>query len=45
MISETMKTPDTDSPWRRLPWTLPAALIVWALALWGLAFFMESQAI
>jgi len=29
-----------DSPWRRLPWTLPTALLLWATALWGLAFFM-----
>ena len=32
---------DTDSPWRRLPWTLPAALLMWAVALWGLGYFME----
>ena len=31
-----------DSPWRRLPWTLPAALLIWAAALWGLAYFMEK---
>lgn len=31
-----------DSPWRRLPWTLPTALLVWTIALWGLAFFMEK---
>jgi periplasmic protein TonB len=29
-----------DSPWQRLPWTLPAALLIWAAALWGLANFM-----
>ncbi len=29
-----------DSPWHRLPWTLPAALLIWAAALWGLAYFM-----
>ena len=29
-----------DSPWRRLPWTLPAALLIWAAALWGSAYFM-----
>ncbi len=39
-----MKTPlDTDSPWHRLPWTLPIALLVLALALWGLAYFMEES--
>lgn len=31
-----------DSPWHRLPWTLPTALLVWTIALWGLAFFMEK---
>lgn len=29
-----------DSPWQRLPWTLPAALLIWAAALVGLAYFM-----
>jgi periplasmic protein TonB len=29
-----------DSPWHRLPWTLPTALLIWAVALWGLAYFM-----
>ena len=29
-----------DSPWHRLPWTLPSALVIWAVALWGLALFM-----
>ncbi len=33
-----------DSPWRRLRWTLPAALLIWATALWGLAYFMEKPA-
>jgi periplasmic protein TonB len=28
-----------DSPWHRLPWTLPTALLIWAVALWGLAYF------
>ena len=43
MLSETttMKTLQSmDSPWHRLPWTLPSALVIWAVALWGLAFFM-----
>ena len=35
---------DTDSPWSRLPWTLPTALLMWAVALWGLAYFMERPA-
>ena len=30
-----------DSPWRRLPWTLPAALLICAAALWGVEYFME----
>src|SRR5271169_2409771 len=29
-----------DSPWHRLPWTLPMAILIWAVALWGLAIFM-----
>jgi periplasmic protein TonB len=29
-----------DSPWRRLPWTLPAALLILTAALWGAAYFM-----
>ena len=31
-----------DSPWHRLPWTLSTALLIWAAALWGLAYFMEK---
>jgi len=31
-----------DSPWHRLPWTLPTALLIWAVALWGLAYFMAN---
>jgi len=34
--------PGVDSPWARLPWTLPAALLIWTVALWGLAYFMEK---
>ena len=48
MLSETtsMRTlRSMDSPWRRLPWTLPAALLIWAAALWGSAYFMESPPI
>jgi len=33
-----------DSPWHRLPWTLPTALLIWAVALCGLAYFMEKPA-
>lgn len=33
-----------DSPWNRLPWTLPTALLMWAVALWALAYFMEKPA-
>lgn len=28
-----------DSPWRRLPWTLPTALLLWVAALWTIAYF------
>jgi len=41
MLSETRSV---DNPWHRLPWTLPAALLIWAAALWGLAYFMEGSA-
>jgi len=33
---------DIDNPRRRLPWTLPTALLIWAVALWGAAYFMEK---
>jgi protein TonB len=37
-----MKTlSDVESPWQRLPWTLPTALLILAVAVWGLASFME----
>ena len=29
-----------DSPWHRLPLTLPTALLIWAAVLWGSAHFM-----
>ena len=32
----------TDSPWRRLPLTLPTAVLIWAAVLWGSAHFMEK---
>ena len=47
-MSETtsMRTlQDVDNPWRRLPWTLPATLLLWAAALWGFAYFMEKPTI
>src|SRR5208283_862720 len=34
------QTAHIDNPWRRLPWTLPTALLIWAVSLWGLAYFM-----
>ena len=34
-----------DSPWRRLPWTLPSALALGAAALWAIAFFTGRPAI
>ena len=37
------QTADIDNPWRRLPWTLPTALLIWAVALLGLAYFMEKS--
>ncbi len=38
------QTAEIDNPWRRLPWTLPAALLIWAVALLGFAYFMEKSA-
>ncbi|MEW5787299.1 MAG: energy transducer TonB [Pseudomonadota bacterium] len=32
-----------DSPWRRLPWTLPGALLIGFAGLWGLAGFMAES--
>ncbi len=29
-----------DSPWQRLPWTGPLALVAWALALWAMSLAM-----
>lgn len=36
--------PDGDTPWRRLPWTLPGALLVLAAGLWGLPSVLGSAA-
>jgi len=33
-----------DSPWRRLPWTLPGALIIAVLFLWAGTGFMQGSA-
>ena len=33
---------NTDSPWRRIPWTLPCALLIWTIALWGLGSFIKQ---
>ena len=35
-------TADIDNPWHRLPWTLPTALLIWTVALVGLAYFMAK---
>jgi len=37
------QTTGIDNPWRRLPWTLPASLLIWSVALWGFAYFMEKS--
>jgi protein TonB len=31
-----------DNPWRRLPWTVSAALLIWAAALWSFAHFIDQ---
>ena len=33
------KTFNNDSPWRRLPWTLPGAIVLGLTALWAAAYF------
>jgi protein TonB len=33
---------DSDNPWRRLYWTLPAALSIWLAVLWAFAYFVRS---
>ncbi len=33
-----------DSPWRRLPWTLPGAVVFGGVVLWALASFMREPA-
>lgn len=39
-----MSTDTTDSPWRRLPWTLPAALLTGFITLWAAAYFIDKPA-
>jgi len=34
---------NADSPWSRLSWTLPLALLICAVALWVFAYFMEKS--
>jgi len=36
------RSAEIDNPWRRLPWTLPTALLIWAVALFGLAYIIEK---
>ena len=36
---------NSDSPWNRLPWTLPAALMIWVVVLWVFAFSMGKPAL
>jgi protein TonB len=33
---------ELDTPWRRLYWTLPAAVIIWLVILWSFAVFMSD---
>ncbi len=46
MSTESAPLPSwrTDSPWSRLRWTLPAAVLISAAVLWALAYFMERPA-
>ena len=44
MLSETF-TPESlwllDNPWRRLPWVLPAALLIWVITLWLAGIYLQ----
>jgi len=42
MLTEPAGPWRTDSPWARLPWTVPTALLISAAVLWALAFLMEK---
>ena len=44
MVNEVGYDWRLDSPWRRLPWTLPGALIIGVLFLWAGAGFMQGSA-
>ncbi len=46
MLTEATPLPSwrADSPWSRLRWTLPTALLISAAVLWALAYFMERPA-
>jgi len=44
MLTEPAGRWSSDSPWARLPWTLPTALLISAAVLWVLAYFMERPA-
>ncbi len=44
MNKAVLRPENIDNPWRRLPWTLPTALLIWVVALLGFAYFMEKSA-
>ena len=44
MNKAALQHENIDNPWRRLPWTLPTALLIWVVALLGFAYFMEKSA-
>ncbi len=44
MNKAALRPENIDNPWRRLPWTLPTALLIWVVALLGFAYFMEKSA-
>ena len=38
-------SPESESPWRRLPWTLPSALVTGIFLLWLLAYFTGKASV
>ncbi|HYA19814.1 MAG TPA: hypothetical protein VEG25_04110 [Burkholderiales bacterium] len=44
MLSETFTSESLwllDNPWRRLPWVLPAALLIWVITLWLAGIYLQ----
>ena len=44
MNSVAIKSADVDNLWRRLPWVLPTALLIWGILLWGFGLLLSHMA-